>query len=210
MRRAKRELRSRMRDERAAIPEAARVQMASAVEERLFSLPEVRNAGTVMAFSSFGSEISTKDIIARLLESGRRVLLPYVDEAGIEAAEVTLEEPPRATGGGPAEPQTRTPVPPEAIDVVIVPGLAFDPSGFRLGYGGGHYDRFLRRLPDRSLRVGLAFHSQVVDRVPRGSGDERLHLVLTDRETIDCSSPDMTTSPRSPTARCRTASSGTT
>lgn len=102
---------------------------------------------------------------------------------------MTLREPPRATGSGPAEPQRRTPVTPEAIDVVIVPGLAFDRSGFRLGYGGGHYDRFLRRLPDRSLRVGLAFHSQVVDRVPRGSGDERLHLVLTDRETIDCRAP---------------------
>ncbi|MBA3728826.1 MAG: 5-formyltetrahydrofolate cyclo-ligase [Actinobacteria bacterium] len=186
MRRAKRELRSRMRDDRAAIPEAARFQMASAAEERLLALPEVRNAGTVMAFSSFGSEISTKDIIARLLEIGRRVLLPYVDGRDLEAAEVTLEEPPRASGGGPAEPRRRTPVPPEAIDVVIVPGLAFDRSGFRLGYGGGHYDRFLRRLPDRSLRVGLAFHSQVVERVPRAPGDERLHLVVTDRETIDC------------------------
>lgn len=186
MRRAKRELRSRMRDERAAIPETARVEMASAVERRLFALPELLSAGTVMAFSSLGSEISTRDIIARLLGSGRRVLLPYVDGAGIEAAEVTLREPPRDTGSGPAEPQRRTPVPPEAIDVVIVPGLAFDRSGFRLGYGGGHYDRFLRRLPDRNHRVGIAFQIQVVERVPHAAGDERLHLVVTDRETIDC------------------------
>lgn len=186
MRRAKRELRSRMRGERAAIPEAARAEMASAAERRLSALPELRTAGTVMAFSSFGSEISTKDIIARLLGSGRRVLLPYTDGKDLEAAEVTLEEPPRESGSGPAEPQRRNPVPPEAIDVVIVPGLAFDRSGFRLGYGGGHYDRFLRRLPDRSLRVGIAFHIQVVEGVPRAPGDERLHLVVTDREMIDC------------------------
>ncbi|MBA3553078.1 MAG: 5-formyltetrahydrofolate cyclo-ligase [Actinobacteria bacterium] len=175
-----------MRDERAAIPETARVEMASAVERRLFALPELLSAGTVMAFSSFDSEISTRDIISRLLGSGRRVLLPYVDDAGLEAAEVTLREPARASGRGPAEPPRRTPVPPEAIDAVIVPGLAFDRSGFRLGYGGGHYDRFLRRLPDRSHRVGIAFHPQVIERVPRGPGDERLHLVVTDRETIDC------------------------
>jgi 5-formyltetrahydrofolate cyclo-ligase len=68
---------------------------------------------------------------------------------------------------------------PGAIDVVVVPGLAFDPAGNRVGYGGGHYDRYLRRLARSALRVGICFPRQLVPEVPHGEGDEPVDLVVT-------------------------------
>jgi 5-formyltetrahydrofolate cyclo-ligase len=86
------------------------------------------------------------------------------------------------------EPALRTEVPPEEIDVVVAPGLAFDREGNRLGYGGGHYDRFLDRLGD-AARVVIGFHAQLVGSVPSGPNDRRVDLIVTDHETVICSSP---------------------
>jgi 5-formyltetrahydrofolate cyclo-ligase len=75
-------------------------------------------------------------------------------------------------------------VDPASIDLVVTPGLAFDRRGRRLGYGGGHYDRFLRRLPPSTIRVGIGFAAQVVDRVPAGPTDEPLDALVTEEGLI--------------------------
>ena len=77
---------------------------------------------------------------------------------------------------------------PSLIDVVVVPGLAFDRAGFRVGYGGGNYDRFLPRLRPDAVRVGFAFGLQLLPagKVPRGPNDEPVHHVVTERELVDC------------------------
>ena len=95
-----------------------------------------------------------------------------------------VEERPVETPYGPAEPARRQPVEPGQVDVVIVPGLAFDRLGRRLGYGAGFYDRWLRRVRPDTMRVGIGFSFQVVDRVPAGGSDERVDVVVTDREVI--------------------------
>ena len=69
---------------------------------------------------------------------------------------------------------------PLVLDLVVVPGLAFTPDGRRLGQGGGHYDRFLARLPDRCVTVGAAFAEQIVDDLPTEPHDVRVDLVVTD------------------------------
>ena len=158
--------------------------MAEHVEERVFSLPAVQNAATVMVFYSFGSEVPTRGIIRRLLEEGRRVLLPYMEGRTMEAAELRPGDPLATTAYGPKEPSRRVPVDPMEVDVVITPGLAFDRSGFRIGYGGGNYDRYLARLGAHATRVGIAFHPQVIGSVPHGPADEPVDVVVTDRETI--------------------------
>ncbi len=158
--------------------------MAKRVEERLFSLTAVQNAATVMVFYSFGSEIPTEHIIRRLLDEGRRVLLPYMEELEMSAAELRPGDSLVPTTYGPKEPSHRVPVDPNEVDAVIAPGLAFDRSGYRLGYGGGNYDRFLARLGRGATRVGIAFHVQVLPSVPHGPGDEPVDFVVTDRETI--------------------------
>jgi 5-formyltetrahydrofolate cyclo-ligase len=177
-----------MREVRAAIPDGERKARAAGVLERLLALPRVAEASGVMLFASFGSELPTATFAAALRERGARTYLPYLSGGRIEAAEVDPDRPGAlvASSYGPREPADRTPAPPGALDVVVVPGLAFDRHGHRVGYGGGYYDAFLRRLGPGPLRVGVGFHEQVVDEVPHGAGDERVHVLVTDRDTISC------------------------
>jgi 5-formyltetrahydrofolate cyclo-ligase len=179
-------LRARMRAVRRAIPAADRRLMAARIEARLMDLPRVRAARTVLLFYSFGSEVPTAGIAQRLVAAGQRVLLPFLAEATMEAAELRASDQLVPTPYGPKEPSERVPVDPSEVDVVITPGLGFDRSGFRIGYGGGHYDGYLRRLGPRAFRIGIGFHVQLIDTVPHGPLDEQLDLVVTDRETVEC------------------------
>ncbi len=183
----KRALRHRMRRVRGAIPPEHRQELARRAESHLLALPEVRSAGTVMLFYSFGTEIPTSGMIERLLAGGHRVLLPYLaGQDGMEAAVVLPGQSLVRTTYGPKEPPARVAVDPAEVDVVIAPGLAFDRRGHRLGYGGGHYDRYLRRLSPRAVRIGIGFAVQVVEGVPGEPEDERVDLVVTDAGVIDC------------------------
>lgn len=72
----------------------------------------------------------------------------------------------------------------DELDVVFVPGVVFDRDGYRIGYGGGYYDRFLPKLMPQTLCVGVAFSLQVVESVPRDAFDRRLHGLVTETETL--------------------------
>jgi 5-formyltetrahydrofolate cyclo-ligase len=186
LRQRKAALRARMRSIRSAIPAEERIRLVRDIEANLFELSQVEEAGTVLLFYSFGSEVPTAKIVQRLLDGGKRVLLPFLEGRAMEAAELRPGDSLTATTYGPKEPSNRAPVDPATIDAVIAPGLAFDRDGYRLGYGGGHYDRYLSRLRRGTPRVGIAFHLQVLPGVPHGPGDQRLDFVVTERGTIDC------------------------
>lgn len=179
-------LRTRMRAVRRAIPPDERGRLGGLAAEWLASLGEVAAARIVLVFSSFGSEIPTGSLIERLAPSGRTVLLPFLVEGRMDAARIEAGEPLAATAYGPAEPPHRVPVDPASVDLAVVPGLAFDRQGHRLGYGGGHYDRYLGRLRPGVPRIGICFHEQLVEAVPHGTGDERVDVIVTDREIVDC------------------------
>jgi 5-formyltetrahydrofolate cyclo-ligase len=122
----------------------------------------------------------------RALSEGKRLLLPYLEGQVMEAAEVRRGDELTPTDYGPKEPMSRIPVNPEAVDVVVTPGLAFDRRGHRLGYGAGYYDLYLSRLAPRAVRIGVAFSIQVVDRVPAGPKDVAVDLLVTDQGSFDC------------------------
>ena len=181
---AKAELRSVMRAARAAVPEPERIRMAALAEEALFELPEIASARTVLLFYAFGSEIPTVTMRERFLEGGARLLLPFLAHGAMEAAEVLPGDALARTTYGPREPASRVAVAPDEVDLVVTPGLAFDRAGRRLGYGGGHYDRFLNRARPEATRVGVGFALQLVDEVPEEPQDQRVHVVVTDLETV--------------------------
>jgi 5-formyltetrahydrofolate cyclo-ligase len=178
--------RDRMRALRGTIPPLERARLADLVEGNLFALPEVAASRTVLLFYSFGSEVATRGMASRALGGGKRLLLPYLEAGTMEAAEVRSHDELVPTGYGPREPARRVAVEPAEVDLVVTPGLAFDRRGHRLGYGGGHYDRFLGRLGPAAARVGIGFSLQLVERVPDEPGDQRVDLVVTDAEVIDC------------------------
>jgi 5-formyltetrahydrofolate cyclo-ligase len=77
-------------------------------------------------------------------------------------------------------------VSPSKIDAVIAPGLAFDRSGARIGFGGGYFDWLFKKVPDETLRFGVAYEFQVVDSISQSSWDERVQRIFTENDTINC------------------------
>ena len=163
---------------------AQREAAATAVSGRVAALPELARARTILGFASFGAELPTDPVMRWVLSSGRRLLVPYVDGRRLSAAEVRdLEE--LAPGyRGIREPVERTPVDPADAAAVLVPGVAFDETGRRLGYGGGFYDAFLAGIAAGVPRIGLCFDLQVVDEVPASPNDEPVDLIVTERRVI--------------------------
>jgi 5-formyltetrahydrofolate cyclo-ligase len=149
----------------------------------------VEAAKTIMLFASFGSEVPTDGMIERALREGRHVVLPYLLDNDIHPARLQRGRSMVPSTYGPMEPPNRQAVATSDIDVIVAPGLAFDRSGNRLGYGGGHYDRFFVRTDAGSARIGIGFHLQLVGDVPHGPDDRPLDMVLTDREVVICSQP---------------------
>jgi 5-formyltetrahydrofolate cyclo-ligase len=184
LKRRKRELRREVRARRDALAPEERERQGEAVARNLLALAEVLQASTVMAFSSFGSEVDTGPIIERLARDGRRVVLPRVEGRTIVPVAYRSGDPVNPSSIGALEPAGGEPVRPEEIDVVVVPGLAFDRRGHRVGYGGGFYDRFLGRLRPDALTVGICFSIQLVDEVPHGRGDLPVDLVVTEEGPI--------------------------
>jgi len=186
LRASKRALRDQVRALRDALPAHERVRRSEEISRRLFSIEAVAEAATVMAFSSFASEVETKPIIERLVREGRRVALPRVESGEIVAARYRPGEPVRTATFGASEPTGAEILAPEEIDVVVTPGLAFDRRGRRVGYGRGFYDRFLARTGTTTARIGICFSVQLVGDVPYGETDLAVDIVVTEDEVVRC------------------------
>ena len=171
---------------RGRLGEEERAAAATAVAAAVAGLPEVAGAGAVLGFASFGTELPTDETMAAVLGAGKRLLLPFVEGERLRAAEVRSVEDLAPGYRGIREPAPKTPVDPADAGVVLVPGVAFDARGARLGYGGGFYDAFLAELDPATPRIGLCFDLQVVDEVPSGTADERVQIVITERRVIHC------------------------
>lgn len=183
LKRAKRRVRNGVRGERDAVPNDVREKRSERVVERFLDLPEVRRARTVMLFSSFGSEVPTGSLIERLHARGLVVALPRIEGIALVPIPYAPGDPTTTTSFGAEEPAGGAPLDPSSIDVVGVPGVAFDRGGRRIGYGGGYYDRFLRGLP--AFTVGLVFGLQVLDEdLPAGRFDLPVDAIVTEEETI--------------------------
>lgn len=179
----KRGLRVALLKQRDALSASEIARRSVRVAERLWFLPEVGAASVMMFFISFGSEVDTVPMISRALTEGKRVAAPRVERRlkrlmPYEVRDLQCDLEPGAYGI--LEPKRRLPVmPSDAIEIVLVPAVGWDEQGFRVGYGGGYYDRLLPELP-RAVRIGLGFEMQVVPRVPRGQNDLPADVLVTD------------------------------
>lgn len=171
---------------RARLSPLERETHATTLVQRLLSLEEVAAAPSVLAFASISSEVSTTSLLRAVLEAGKTLFLPFVTDAGaMEAAAVnSLDELEPGYRGIP-EPATKVPVPASSAGVVVVPGVAFDQRGGRLGYGGGFYDRFLAAAVGVT-RIGICFETQIVDELPMLEHDQGVDIVVTEERTIRC------------------------
>jgi len=186
VREAKRALRRRIKDWRDGLSSTEREAMSEQVARRVFDLGAWRRARCVLAYAAFGSEVATDSITARLLSEGKRLVLPRVTGEGLTLHRI--DDPARdlvAGVWGIPEPDPQRPVvAPEEIDLFLLPGVAFDAGGGRLGYGRGYFDRVLAGAPGK--KVALAFDGQVVTEVPVGPADVPVDAVVTPTRVIRC------------------------
>jgi 5-formyltetrahydrofolate cyclo-ligase len=158
--------------------------------QQFMTTREFKNAQMIMIFMSMPSELETGTLAVRAWQEGKSIAVPRVDwnAQRLEPVEIrSLDVGMRTSGPGVREPVSGTAVPLGLIDVVIVPGQAFDRQGYRVGRGRGFYDRFLAQQDIKAARCGLCFHEQLlVDAIPVEPHDMPMNLVITDREVIRC------------------------
>lgn len=172
---------------RDALPEAERERLAEAVRARALELPELAAADTVMLFASFRTELDTLPIAEWVLRTGKSLCLPRVLGPRLMASFRVTD---LAAGLAPGKwdiPEPRegsAEVPPEAIDLVFVPGSAFDEEGHRCGYGGGFYDNYLPLTRPGTPWVALAFEAQLVAKIDCEDHDLPVTAIVTERRVI--------------------------
>lgn len=174
-------LRARVRQVRAALEPAYRADASLSICATIAALSAVTEARVVMVYGAAPDEVDLTELAERLRASGIRTLYPKVSSDQIVAIEV-VDEAKLVDGYRGIREPVGEPVDPSIIDVVIVPGLAFDTTGGRLGQGKAYYDRFLPRTQAR--RVAVAFDAQVVEQVPREPHDLLMHTIVTERRVI--------------------------
>jgi len=179
-------LRSEMKATLAAMSDQDAAERSVRACERLLALDEYARAESVMLYAPISGEVNCRPVAVRAWEDGKTVLLPRVSwrHRHMEAVPVhSLDHPVVETRHGLREPEGKH-VPIEGIDLVVVPGLAFDRLGNRLGRGGGFYDRFLARQGLAAHACGLAFSVQVVRELPVHPNDYPVKVLVTDKEVV--------------------------
>jgi 5-formyltetrahydrofolate cyclo-ligase len=167
------------------------LNLSRTIEERMFACKNFSACRHVMFFLSFGNEVRTDEMIARALKDQKQVYVPRLlkRQRRVEVCEITGMDHEFELGSYdirvPSQDNSRV-VSPTIIDALIAPGLAFDFSGGRIGFGGGCFDWLFKQLPDKALRLGVAYEFQVIDSLPQDSWDERVQTIFTDNKTINC------------------------
>ena len=182
----KRAARARARDARDGVDVAERRLAAQALSHALLELPELLSARVVLAYAALPSEIDPAPAIWRLRARGAAIAYPRIEAPGILAMHLVSHELELIAGPfGLAQPSEHAPrAARDTIDAVILPGVAFDECGRRLGYGGGYYDRLLPTLRPDCLRIGIAFDEQLQETIPAEEHDARVHILVTPSRVI--------------------------
>ncbi|OGX36284.1 MAG: 5-formyltetrahydrofolate cyclo-ligase [Omnitrophica WOR_2 bacterium RIFCSPHIGHO2_02_FULL_52_10] len=157
--------------------EEERLAKSLAIKDKLFQMREFQKAKTILFYASFNGEVKTFEMMSEAQKLGKTIGLPRIAEDKndfIPLAVVSLERDLELGAYGIKQPKSNPArvLNKDSIDLVIVPGVAFDQNNNRLGRGGGHYDRFLAELPPDIPTVGLAFDFQIVDDLSSQEGHD--------------------------------------
>ncbi len=177
----KSELRQRILQQRGSLSPEQRLDWDGQIHRALWQLPSYQKAQWIMVYLSFGQEINTWPILKQAWADGKRTAVPRVNKMPkeIQAIEITNKDQLAPSMWGIYEPITDALISPRTLGLIIVPGLAFDKNGYRLGYGGGFYDRFLPQTTGQT--VGLCYQQFILD-VPIQPWDQRVDLIISEDE----------------------------
>ena len=184
----KSELRKHALDLRERLNKEQFENKSESIMQHLKDYIEKNRLNCIASFASFQKEVSTLSINKWILESGYTLLLPRINtkEKMMEFYQVTQLDSLVKSKFGILEPDPLSCVKADysALNCVITPGVVFDRLGYRIGYGGGFYDKFFSSLSNTPLRVGICFDLQVVKKVPAESFDQRVSVLITESGII--------------------------
>ena len=165
------------------------ITKTKAIEERLFEFANFLEARIAMLYMPIAPEVDTREIIRRSYMYNKIVVLPAFDPESLRMTLMKVDDPEKDLVEGPRgnmEPNAKRckVVPIDCIDIAIIPGLAMDEKGGRLGSGKGYYDRLIPDLPITTRKVGLVFEDQIIPVVPMESNDKHVDIVITEKRII--------------------------
>ncbi|MHC1683651.1 MAG: 5-formyltetrahydrofolate cyclo-ligase [Clostridiaceae bacterium] len=177
----KSKLREKIGNLRELLSEEEKVKQDEIIYKKLIESDFYMNSKVVFIYVSFGKEVDTLRIINKLLEDGKVVCVPKVinKKEGMRAIRINSLNQLIVGYFGVLEPTVEDEMIPENIDLCVLPGLAFDNQGGRLGYGGGFYDRFLCKVSEDTKLIAVAYTFQILDNVPMESYDFRIQGIIT-------------------------------
>lgn len=181
----KQAIRLRMLELRRRITPAEVLDASLRAQKLCMGLSQFSKAQVVALYSAIQNEIGTDLLMAEALHAGKTVLFPAVRGHGIEFRQ--LRDPAEMLCGsfGICEPPASSKIyPPEAIDFILVPGVAFDLAGKRIGYGKGYYDRTLHELEGSGRMAGLCYDFQLLESIAGAPHDVQMDMVITDQRVV--------------------------
>jgi 5-formyltetrahydrofolate cyclo-ligase len=165
-----------------------RARRSAAIQLHAAALPEFARAGVVAAYVGVGAEVETRALLDLVLGRGDVLGVPWRDGDDLYLARIFTFDELVPVSFGLLEPPDALAreriIDPGSVDLLLIPGVAFDRNGGRLGHGKGFYDRLLQRAGPGPLRAALAFECQVVGEVPMTAGDERMDLIVTENGVL--------------------------
>lgn len=162
---------------------------SSIITQKILALDCIKAAKNIMLYLDFNNEVKTDELIVKLLSLGKTVSSPITikeEKKLIPSQIIDLKDGVKIGAYGIREPKPECSPEVEIkdIDVVIVPAVAYDKDCYRLGYGGGFYDRFIERLREDAITVGIAFDLQIFDSVPKEDHDAQLDYIITESQIL--------------------------
>ena len=177
---SKAELRKSMLQKRDSLSEAEIKEKSTKIIQSLTQLPEFKSAKHICIYVSTKSEVHTHDLIQQLLKENP-VLVPFLAQGQIQVSKIDAWNQLVPGTYGILEPKDPKP---STADLFIVPGSVFDPNGHRIGYGKGYYDRLLSQT--NAIKIGLAYDSQIIDKIPAENHDVKLNIIITEKQIVRC------------------------
>ena len=161
------------------------------IKRKLLGTAQFSEAGWILFYLALADEVQTEKPIEESLKLGKRVAVPLIDSRNNQILISELKDPERELEPGTLgilQPKKNfyRPLKIKKLELVIVPGVAFDKRGNRLGFGKGFYDRFLKKTPDGTKSIALAFELQLVDDIRPQSHDVTVDYIITEKRIIDC------------------------
>lgn len=181
--RTKDDIRRFINEERAKLKKEWVKENSWQVQEKLVALPEFRKAKSVCCYCALPGEVETDLVIEMCWTDGKRMCVPAfrreMNQYGL--AELRRDSKMVERHFGVSEPENLEWIDAESVKFFVVPGLAFDSFGGRVGHGGGYYDRILQGVAKEVFKAGLAFDFQIFERIPVSAGDVGMDVVITEK-----------------------------